>query len=229
MGVQNEQTVVFDLDGTLIDSLDSIRRSLNRTLKAWSFAPLSRAQVQAFVGNSSRFLVQQALRAQKQPSRILSEAETEALLEAYNADYYSDPLPGTRIYDGIPALLQELSDAGLFLAVLSNKPDAIAQRVVESLFPGCFNAVVGFRESVARKPAPDSLDLLCKMQQRNKDNLIYVGDTEVDAELGARAGVRTLLVSYGFRTRNRLENCPCDTLLDSVTALRSKLAEWRNE
>lgn len=229
MGVRNERTVVFDLDGTLIDSLDSIRRCLNRTLKAWSFAPLSREQVQAFVGNSSRFLVQQALRAQKQPPCSLSEAETEALLEAYNAEYYSDPLPGTRIYDGIPALLQELSDAGLFLAVLSNKPDAITQRVVEGLFSGCFNAVVGFRESVARKPAPDSLDLLCKTQERNKDKLIYVGDTEVDAELGARAGVRTLLVSYGFRTRNQLKNCPCDALLDSVAALRNGLAEWRNE
>lgn len=227
--MRKERTVIFDLDGTLIDSLDSIRRSLNRTLTEWNFAPLSRAQVQAFVGNSSRFLVQQALRAQKQPSRILSETEAEALLQAYNADYYADPLPGTRIYEGIPALLQELSDAGLFLAVLSNKPDAIAQRVVEGLFPGRFDAVVGFRESVARKPAPDSLDLLCKAQQRNKDKLLYVGDTEVDAELGVRAAVRTVLVSYGFRTTEQLADCPCAALLDSVAALRSELAEWRGE
>lgn len=206
-----KKLAIFDLDGTLINSISSIAYHLNRTLKNNGLPEISLAQVQAFVGNSSRYLVEHAAEG-ADPERI------ERVLVEYNEAYRQSPLEGTEIYPGVLEGLEKLKEK-YYLAVLSNKPDPIVMPIIESLFPGIFDFALGFREDIPRKPDPAGLYRICERFQAEPGETAYVGDSEVDWILGNRAGAKTLLVTYGFRTRESLEELGAKALFDDFGAL----------
>lgn len=214
--------ILFDLDGTLIDSLGAISFHLNKVLGKHGCSSIPIERVKALIGNSSRYLVDHALN--ETGCEDLSLEEKENILNEYNGSYYKDPVIKTLVYKGVEDLLKKLKDEGHLLGILSNKPDEIVKNIVQEIFgDNYFDNVRGFREDVPRKPDSASLFAMLEEMNVNPQDVIYVGDSEVDAELGHAAGVRTILVSYGFRTLEELEKEPCEVIVASIEELTNYL------
>ena len=210
--------ILFDLDGTLIDSLGAISFHLNKVLGKHGCSSIPIERVKALIGNSSRYLVDHALN--ETGCEDLSLEEKENILNEYNGSYYKDPVIKTLVYKGVEDLLKKLKDEGHLLGILSNKPDEIVRNIVQEIFgDNYFDTVRGFQEDVPRKPDPASLLMMIQEMNVSPQDVIYIGDSEVDAELGQNAGVKTILVSYGFRKREELEQEQCDALFDNVEEL----------
>jgi phosphoglycolate phosphatase len=183
--------VIFDLDGTLADSLRDIAEHMNDTLAEHGLARIPVADYAPFVGNGVRELVRRAAPAE----------DADALVEAFRARYRAAPVVHTRPYPGIVELLDSL-DARL--AVLSNKPHALTEAVVNELFPGRFAAVLGEREGTPRKPDPAGALALARALEVPPEACALVGDSDVDVETALRAGMRAIAVSWGLRPRAAL-------------------------
>lgn len=214
--------VVFDLDGTLIDSLPSITGHLNRTLKAHGFRALPEARVRELVGNSSRYLVERALL--ETPGRACSPEKQWTILNEYNDAYRKEPILGTRVYPGVMELLRELLASGHSCAILSNKPEEIVRPIAAHFFSEiAFWQVRGYRSEIPRKPDPAGLWSLIEARGVSVAQTAYVGDSEVDALLGKAAGTDTFLVQYGFRTKFELSGLFCRGRIDRPQELLSYL------
>lgn len=202
---------IFDLDGTLANTLDSLAYSVEETLKAMDLPAITREQCQAFVGNGARKLLELSLEAsQKGASRRLPEAmeKYEEIFDE-NCDYQAE------VYEGMMDVVQTLHRQGIRLAVLTNKPDRQAKKVMKKLFPeGVFQQVWGQKESVARKPSPEGICLLLEHFGAKKEECLYIGDSEVDLHTGRNAKVETLAATWGFRSRQELEQWGEVTLID---------------
>lgn len=187
------QAVIFDLDGTILDTLDDLHASVNHALAQEGMPARSREEVRARIGNGVRRLVHLSVPAGT------DEAAEERAFAAFRAHYAVHAADRTAPYPGIPALLARLREAGMPTAVVSNKSDEVVRALVEQHFPGLFDVVVGEREGVRRKPAPDSLLVVMDELGVKAAQVLYVGDSEVDVETSANAGVNCAIVSWGFR------------------------------
>lgn len=200
-----KRLIVFDLDGTLLYTIKGISHALNLALESAGLKGYSDEETMSMVGKSSRALVHEALI--RQGVKDMPEEDEEALLNRYNQIYFENASYETFPYPGIKEVIKAVRDAGNFLAVYSNKPDEIAQRVVKDFFaPNDFDVVRGFREDTKRKPDPEGLFTIAEQLGVDKDRITFVGDSRVDGELSKNAGVDAVLVSYGY--------CKKDNLLD---------------
>ena len=192
--------VIFDLDGTVLDSLTDLAISTNYALRQNSFPEHEREEYRHFVGNGVRKLIERALpegnRGAEEIDRVM--ADFVAYYSLHKADY-------TAPYDGIPALLRALREQGIRLAVASNKFQSATEAMVPYYFgKGCFDFVYGQREGVPPKPDPRVvLDIMAEAGVERED-VLYVGDSGVDMQTAARAGVRSVGVLWGFRSREEL-------------------------
>jgi phosphoglycolate phosphatase len=192
--------VIFDLDGTLADTIGDIAASMNRALGKRGFPELPVEGYREKVGWGMKRLAFLAL-----PEGSRDETLAGELAEAAAGFYAGDPLVHTRPYPGIPELLGELKRRRLKLAVLTNKPDPVARVVVEGLFPGIFDAVTGALPGAAPKPDPAAAwDLLYGLGCSPRQALM-VGDSEIDLETARAAECPVLAVDWGFRPRRVLE------------------------
>ncbi|MGM0442567.1 MAG: HAD family hydrolase [Fibrobacterota bacterium] len=192
--------VLFDLDGTLLDTLDDLCCSLNGTLRDAGYPQRSREEIRQFIGNGVRHLVQKAL-----PDDISDDPQTlESFLAAYLENYGHVENPKTAPYPGIPALLAELSRRQVPMAVVTNKPHHKARAVVESFFPGIFACIAGQHDGMPRKPAPDQAHAASKELGIPPADTLFVGDSEVDLLTGSNGGYTTGAVLWGFRTASEL-------------------------
>lgn len=194
--------VIFDCDGTLVDTLEDIAASMNRALRFHGFPALPPEQYRTLVGWGIARLSEQALP---------EDARNEAVIQKVAADaarfYGEQPLVKSRLYPGIAELLAELKGRKkMKLAVLSNKPDPVLRLVIEGLFPPqIFDVIQGDRPGQARKPDPSLVwDLLVRLNRDSRD-AILMGDSEIDMETARGAGCYPLGVSWGFRPRATLE------------------------
>ena len=187
--------VIFDLDGTLVDSLGDIAAAMNRSLAARGFPTHPVDAYRTFIGEGVAKLAERALPPGKQE-------EKAALLQAYQADYALNLLETSAPYPGIPELLDALSTRGIPMAVLSNKPDAPTRRIVETLLGRWhFQAVAGERPGVPRKPDPAVALELARAMDVAASAVAFVGDTLVDVFTARAAGMRPLGVLWGFRAQ----------------------------
>jgi phosphoglycolate phosphatase len=187
--------VIFDLDGTLVDSLGDIAAAMNRSLAARGFPTHPVDAYRTFIGEGVQKLAERALPPGKQE-------EKAALLQAYQADYAENLLETSAPYPGIPELLDALSTRGIPMAVLSNKPDAPTRRIVETLLGRWrFQAVAGERPGVPRKPDPAAALELARAMDVAASAVAFVGDTLVDVFTARAAGMRPLGVLWGFRAQ----------------------------
>jgi phosphoglycolate phosphatase len=185
--------IVFDLDGTLVDSVGDLHRALNLTLADYRCGPLGLAQVRGMVGDGVERLVSRALAASG------CGADPHQALPRYLAHYEADPVAYTRVYDGVPATLAGLERRGIRLAVLTNKLARSTQLVLERLeLARYFSRVMSGDSLKVRKPDPRALLTILEDFAAQPGESLMVGDSEVDAETARAAGVPFALMTYGY-------------------------------
>ena len=202
---------LFDLDGTLTNTLESMTYSVNLTLKEMGLSQITKDQCRMFVGNGARVLIEESLKVSGDPkaSRIEEGMKIYGRIFDQNCTYHVTP------YEGIPEMLKALKDRGIHLAVLSNKPDRQTVKVVKEIFgDNIFDYAQGQKDGIRRKPAPDGVWYLMEQMQVSKEECLYIGDSEVDAATGKNAGLKTIGVLWGFRDRKTLETAGADHLIE---------------
>lgn len=202
---------IFDLDGTLTNTLESMTYSVNLTLEEMGLSKITKDQCRLFVGNGARVLMEKSLKAagDTDASRIEEGMEIYGRIFDQNCTYHVTP------YEGIPEMLKALKDKGIQLAVLSNKPDRQTVKVVKAIFgEELFDYAQGQKEAIRRKPEPDGVWYLMEQMHVSKEECLYIGDSEVDAATGRNAGLKTIGVLWGFRDRKTLETAGADDLID---------------
>lgn len=218
------ETVVFDLDGTLLDTLDDLHRSANAALAACGLPARTRDEVRRFVGNGIALLVHRAV-----PEGTPAEREAR-VLDAFRAHYAAHCDDRTAPYPHVHELLARLRAAGAATAVVSNKADFAVQELVRRHFAGELDAALGESEAagIRRKPAPDMVDAVLARLGRTRSGLVYVGDSEVDVACAASAGCPCVGCSWGFRGRAALAEAGATIIVDTVPELeRVLLADGR--
>jgi phosphoglycolate phosphatase len=189
--------VIFDLDGTLVDSLRDISEALDHVLSERGLPRHSHAEYERMVGDGARILVRRALADR-------AELEDE-VLAAFKARYLAHVAVHTRPYDGIEALLDTLTERGVPMAVLSNKPHPATETLVRALFPHPFVAVRGTREEHLKKPDPTAALEIARAMELAPDTILFLGDTAVSTSTAARAGMVSVGALWGMRSREELE------------------------
>lgn len=206
-----KKAVIFDLDGTLSDSLISIAYSANKALAAFGFAPFETERYKYFVGDGAAELVRRCLRND-------GDEELNHFDEVYGkyCEIFEEYcMYQVKPYEGITGLLTELRAKGIFTAVLSNKPHERTLTVIHDLFgDGLFDVVQGQREDVPKKPAPDGAFKICEKLSVSPQECIYCGDTNTDMKTGKAAGMFTIGVLWGFREREELVENHADAIIE---------------
>ena len=202
---------IFDLDGTLTDTLDSLTYSVNETMKEMNLSGITREQCRMFVGNGSKVLLEKTLEASGDPDRLRIEEAMEVYDRIFKVNCTYKVVP----YEGIKELLDDLKNRGLKLAVLSNKPDREVKSVVSKIFgEGLFDIARGQLESVPRKPDPSAVFAIADELEVEKEEIMYIGDSEVDICTGCNADVKTVGVSWGFREKRILMEAGAKCIID---------------
>lgn len=201
--------VLFDLDGTLVDSLADLADSMNRVLTRQGLPPHPVQAYRYFVGNGITKLVQRALPAEAQQQDIIQDC-VRKMRQEY-ALHWADT---TRPYPGIAELLDTLATRGIEMAILSNKPDELTQEVVRTLLPEWnFAAVAGARETIPKKPAPAGALRIANLLHREPADFLYLGDTNTDMQTARAARMFAIGALWGFRTANELKENGAQALL----------------
>lgn len=214
-----KKAILFDLDGTLLDTIDDLATALNYALEKHGFPTHKREAVLGFVGNGVANLVARGMgNSQEHPlfSSVFEDFRT------YYARHNTDL---TRPYEGIVALLSSLRERGIRMAVVSNKYDAAVKALSERFFGDLIPLAIGESPTVKRKPAPDALFYALDALGVSPEEAYYVGDSEVDVETARRAGVDCLSVLWGFRTEEELLAAGAVKLFDTPEALGAFLTE----
>lgn len=214
----NHELVIFDLDGTLVDSAPDLRHAVNRVLEEHGAEPLSLAQIRSMIGDGAAQLVARAFAA-----RNLAVADPKHPLQRFFSLYEADPTANTILYEGVSDTLQSLSDRRLPLAVCTNKPESPAKIILRQLnIAAHFSTVVGGDTHAFRKPDPRMLTSLVDHYGVARDQCLMVGDSEVDAATAHAAGVPFALMTYGYR-RGAVADIACVAALDRFSDLEELL------
>ena len=210
------QAVLFDMDGTVLDTLDDLCDSINHSLAEFSLPQVSREHVRQCLGNGAAFLVSHSIPAGSSP-----ELEAD-VLAFYKPWYDAHCLIKTAPYEGILPMMQSLKEQGLRLAIISNKPDRAVQELSDAFFPGLLELSVGESPSVRRKPAPEVLTASSQIGL-SVDKCVYVGDSEVDLQTARNAGMDCISVTWGFRDEAQLIEAGASVLVRTPEELESLL------
>ena len=206
-----KKAVIFDLDGTLSDSIHSIKYCGDAAVAGLGFGPFSVEQYKYFVGDGAENLVKRMLITAGDTS-LTHFAESFA---RYKELFQEGCMYQVKPYDGIRELLAALKEKGVALAVLSNKPHAETIRVIETLFgKDYFDVIQGQKENVAIKPSPEGAFQILEQLGFTPDDILYLGDTATDMKTGKGTGAFTVGALWGFRDRKELEGANADAVID---------------
>ena len=205
--------VFFDMDGTLLDTLDDLRDSVNTVLSRYGLAPISRYEAAHFLGNGAKHLVHCSLKGQVSPE------QEEEILEEYKAWYQDHCRIKTAPYPGVMDLLARLKAAGCRMAVVSNKPDPAVRELNEYFFGGLIETAIGEKTGIRRKPAPDTLLEAMRLLEADRKECVYIGDTEVDLQTAENAGLNCICVAWGFRSIEELQAAGADAIVGNADEL----------
>ena len=211
------KAVLFDMDGTVLDTLDDLADSVNRSLREFGLPEVSRFQVGQSLGNGAKYLIRHCL------PEGSDEALCERVLSFYKPWYDAHCRIKTKPYDGILQLMETLRADGVSQAIISNKPDSAVQELAEAFFPGLMDVVIGESPAVKRKPSPDTVLAAARQMGLMASDCVYIGDTEVDLETARNAGMDCIPVSWGFRTEEQLYAAGAEEIIRSPEELKKKL------
>ncbi len=214
------ETVVFDLDGTLVDTLPDIETAANRALAAEGRRALTRREIRLLIGSGGRVLMANALRATGEPA---PEARIDAAFAAYIAAYEADPVAGSAPFPGVHAALEALSARGTRLAVCTNKPGHLAEIVLETFgLTGFFAGIVAGDTLPTRKPSPEPLVEAVARAGGAGRKAAMVGDSPIDADAARAAAIPFVAVSFGYSPVPAAE-LGADAVIDGFDALAGAL------
>lgn len=206
---------IFDLDGTLVNSIYDLADSMNAVLEKHGFPTHETEAYKYFVGDGTLKLVERTL-----PESERTEEKIRAVHEEFSLEYNNRAVDKTRPYEGIVQLIKYLRDNGALTAVASNKPDKFVRFIVETLFEeNMFDYVAGKREGVPTKPAPDILYGIMRELDVGREQSVLVGDSNVDVLTAHNAGMECIGCSWGFRGRKELEEAGAEFVIDSPLEL----------
>jgi phosphoglycolate phosphatase len=210
-------TYIFDLDGTLLDTLDDLHQAVNHALRTYRMPERTREEVRQFVGNGVRRLMLRAV-----PDGELNP-QFQAALTTFQEYYLAHSLDHTRPYEGIPQLLAELKHRGRQVAVVSNKFHAATSELCCHFFPGVVDVAIGEHEAegIRKKPAPDTVFEALRQLKADKSTAVYIGDSDVDIATARNAGLPCISVLWGFRDRDFLLAHGATTFISTPLSLLS--------
>lgn len=210
--------LIFDLDGTLVDSLPGIAASLNRTLTAHGLPGHSDARVRSFIGDGIRNLIMRAIPKGTDPDLL------DSLLGLYLKDHALSWQSGTTVYPGVTHLLSELQKSGYAMAVLSNKTHPFTVDITRAMFPGIrFTGVLGQRDGTPHKPHPAGALQLADMLGTAPENCVMIGDSTMDLETATNTGMHSVAVGWGYHDRERLLAAGASRMIDDPSELPALL------
>lgn len=199
--------VIFDLDGTILNTLEDLADSLNTVLRKYQYPQKTISEVRGFVGNGIRLLVKRAM------PEGLSETSLDLLHQDFILHYQQHCMDKTGPYEGIPELLQEVRNRGYRTAVVSNKADSAVKILCDRYFNGLFDITVGERKGISRKPAPDSVNEILSSLQIARERAVYIGDSDVDIATAQNAGMDGIIVTWGFKDLDFLQKMGAECLV----------------
>ena len=213
------QAVIFDLDGTLLDTLEDLADSMNAALESQGFPGHAVEEYRYFVGDGVKELARRVL-----PQEKRDVATVEASVELMTAEYAKRWKAKTRPYPGIEDALDELVAAGVRMAVLSNKPDPFTKMMIPDLLPKWkFQTVLGARPGVPVKPNPQAALEIAVMLDLSPEQILYVGDTATDMMTATAAGMYAVGVAWGFREILELQQHGANTIVQKPSELMQLL------
>lgn len=216
------KTLIFDLDGTILDTLQDLKNAVNHGLNFYNLPEKDLEFVRKAIGNGTTVLIKRCT-----PSSLNDDERLKVfnVFKAYYLEHYADY---TKPYPGIKELLEKLHDK-VRLAVVSNKDNDLTNKIIRKEFGNLFDIVQGSYLDHPKKPDPYLINKIIKENSINKEDCLYIGDTNVDKESATNAGLPYLLVNYGYRTKEELEKmCPEDTTISTVGELYNEILKWVN-
>ena len=211
--MNNNKCVIFDLDGTLLYTLEDLKNSVNFALTKNGFKERSIDEIRAFVGNGIENLMRKSV-----PDNI-TEEQFYNCFEDFKSHYKIHSEDNTVEYAGVTEVLKTLKQKNILLAVVSNKADFAVNTLCKKYFPQLLDCAFGEREGIKRKPCPDAVNEVVKLLMVEKDNCFYVGDSDVDVKTAHNSGIKCIACTWGFRDRSVLEKENPEYIIDNVNEI----------
>jgi phosphoglycolate phosphatase len=206
-------TIIFDLDGTLLNTLDDLADSINTVMQQEGYQTRTKEEVREFIGDGAKMLIKRSL-PQGAP-----DTEVLRCLTMFREIYLKNMRNQTKPYDGIPELLKKLKEMGIKVGVVSNKPDEATREMCRMYFHEDVDAAIGDNPARKRKPEPDNVYEALKQLDSRKDKTLYVGDSDIDAATAKNAGLTCVGVTWGYRSRETLLKAGADHIIDEPQQL----------
>ena len=213
------KAVLFDMDGTLLDTLEDLCDSTNHALAQMGYPLRGIEEIRRFIGNGAEKQIRRAVPEGTSEGKIM---ETLAAFRAYYQDHCQIK---TKVYDGLLDVLSELKEKGVKMAVVSNKPDAAVKKLSREYFGDRLDYAIGPSDGVRCKPYPDMAETALKALGIAKKDAVFVGDSEVDVQTGLNAGLDVIAVSWGFRSRKVVIEAGAKMIADDAGELEKLILE----
>lgn len=213
------KAVLFDMDGTLLDTLEDLCDSTNHALAQMGYPLRGIEEIRRFIGNGAEKQIRRAVPEGTSEGKIM---ETLAAFRAYYQDHCQIK---TKVYDGLLDVLSELKEEGVKMAVVSNKPDAAVKKLSREYFGDRLDYAIGPSDGVRCKPYPDMAEEALKALGVEKKDAVFVGDSEVDVQTGLNAGLDVIAVSWGFRSREVVIEAGASKIADNASELEKLILE----
>ena len=213
------KAVLFDMDGTLLDTLEDLCDSTNHALAQMGYPLRGIEEIRRFIGNGAEKQIRRAVPEGTSEEKIM---ETLAAFRAYYQDHCQIK---TKVYDGLLDVLSELKEKGVKMAVVSNKPDAAVKKLSREYFGDRLDYAIGPSDGVRCKPYPDMAEEALKALGVEKKDAVFVGDSEVDVQTGLNAGLDVIAVGWGFRSREVVIEAGASKIADNASELEKLILE----
>lgn len=211
------KAAIFDMDGTILDTLEDLCHTLDYTLEQFGFPKKTVPEMRSYLGNGMRKFIELGAPAGT------GEELREKMFEVFAEYYKTHCAIATKPYDGLLPMLDRLKAAGMKIAVVSNKGDFGVQILCDEYFPQVFHYAVGEKTGISKKPAPDMVEAVLKEFGLQPEEAVYIGDSEVDLETARNAQMDEVLVTWGFRDKSFLEERGAKVIVDTMEQLEKAL------
>lgn len=222
-------TIIFDLDGTLMDTLDDLHESLVYALRSEGLGLVRREETRRFLGNGVKNLVWKGVEHVRPDA---DEKLRERVLNTFRSHYVAHSMERTAPYEGIPEMLRQCREGGYMAAIVSNKLDPAVKDLCRAFFADVIDVAVGEAPNMRRKPAPDMVEEAIRQlsllhgRQIEREECVYVGDSEVDLLTAENSELPCISVSWGFRDRDFLVRCGAKNIIDRPEELLARVAHF---